>query len=155
MKKLASILVAGLMAVMFASCSAGDGSSVLSIEDTPETVDNTKVFMFKDVATYDKVAGAYAIKIKTVKGIKYCALLGAGDEAFFPMCEKSELPKPMYETYATNIIFYDNSDIAIVWVVISLNTVFLADGYKDYYQGDMLMGTSILHCTEIEIINKF
>lgn len=150
MKKLASILVVGLMAFMFASCSAGDGSAVLSIEDTPETVENTKVFMFKDVATHEKVSGAYAIKIKTIKGIKYCALLGAGNEAFFPMCEKSELPKPMYETYATNIIFYDNSDIAIVWVVIRGNIVFLADGYKDYYQGDMLMGTSILHETIIE-----
>ena len=74
MKKLASILVAGLMAVMFASCSAGDGSSVLSIEDTPETVDNTKVFMFNLTATHEKVARAYAIKIKTIKGIKYCAL---------------------------------------------------------------------------------
>lgn len=103
MKKLASILVAGLMAVMFASCSAGDGSSVLSIEDTPETVDNTKVFMFKDVATHEGVSGAYAIKIKTVKGIKYCALLGAGSEAFFSMDEKSDLPRPTFETYATNI----------------------------------------------------
>ena len=103
MKKLASILVAGLMAVMFASCSAGDGSSVLSIEDTPETVDNTKVFMFKDVATHEGVSGAYAIKIKTVKGIKYCALLGAGSEAFFPMDKKSGLPRPTFETYATDI----------------------------------------------------
>lgn len=150
MKRLASILVAGLMAFMFASCSAGDGAGVMSIEDTPETVDNTKVFMFKDVATHEKVAGAYAIKIKTVKGIKYCALLGAGNGAFFPMCEKSELPKPMYETYATSIPIYSDSDIAIVWVVISINTVFLAEGYKDYYQGDMLMGADILHYTEIE-----
>lgn len=151
MKKLASILVVvGLMAFMFASCSAGDDAGVMPIEGIPETVDNTKVFMFERVAERGKVAGAYAVKIKTVKGVKYCALLGAGNEAFFPMDEKSDLPRPMYETYATNIIFYDNSDIAIVWVVIRGNIVFLADGYKDYYQGDMLMGTSILHETIIE-----
>lgn len=152
MKKLTSILVVGLMAFMFASCSAGDSSSVLPIEDTPETVDNTKVFMFKDVATHEKVSGAYAIKIKTVNGIKYCALLGAGNEAFFPLNKKSDLPKPMYETYATNILIYNNSDICIAWVVIDISRhiVFLADGYKDYYQGDILQGTSILHCTELE-----
>ena len=153
MKKLASILVAGLMVVMFASCSAGDGSSVLSIEDTPETVDNTKVFMFKDVATHEKVSGAYAVKIKTVKGIKYCALLGAGNEAFFPMDEKSDLPRPMYETYATNIPMREGVDI--VWVVISVNIVFLVEQYKDKYQGDYLQGDDILHYTEIEAINKF
>lgn len=61
MKKLASILVAGLMAFMFASCSEG----VMSVEDAPETAANTKVFMFKDVATHEKVSGAYAVKIKT------------------------------------------------------------------------------------------
>lgn len=143
------------MAVMFASCSAGDDAGVMPIEDIPETVDNTKVFMFKDVATQDKVAGAYAIKIKTVKGVKYCALLGAGNEAFFPMDEKSDLPRPTFETYATNIPVYNDSDICIVWVVISVNTVFLAEGFKDYYQGDILQGTAILHYTEIEIINKF
>lgn len=135
------------MAFMFASCSAGDSSSVLSIEGTPETVDNTKVFMFKDVATHEKVSGAYAIKIKTVKGIKYCALLGAGNEAFFPMDEKSDLPRPTYETYATSIPTYS---IYIVWVVISRNTVFLAEQYKGNYQGDMLQGDDILHCTELE-----
>ena len=148
MKKLASILVAGLMAVMFASCSAGDGSPVPSIEDTPETVDNTKVFMFKDVATHEGVSGAYAIKIKTVKGIKYCALLGAGSEAFFPMDEKSDLPKPMFETYATNI--QRREGVNIVWVVISVNTVFLVEQYKIHYQGDMLHGDDILHYTELE-----
>lgn len=148
MKKLASILVAGLMAVMFASCSAGDGSSVLSIEDTPETVDNTKVYMFKDVATHEGVSGAYAIKIKTVKGIKYCALLGAGNEAFFPMDEKSGLPKPMFETYATDI--QRREGVNIVWVVISVNTVFLVEQYKVSYQGDMLQGDDILHYTELE-----
>ena len=153
MKKLASILVAGLMAVMFASCSAGDGSSVISIEDIPETVDNTKTFMFKDVAAHEGVSGAYAIKIKTVKGIKYCALLGAGSEAFFPLDEKSDLPRPMYETYATNISRCEG--VNIVWVVISVNIVFLVEQYKIHYQGDMLHGDDILHCTEIEIINKF
>lgn len=150
MKKLASILVAGLMAVMFASCSAGDNAAFTSIEDIPETVDNTKVFMFKDVATHEKVSGAYAVKIKTVKGIKHCALLGAGNEAFFPLDEKSDLPKPMYETYATGIPIYDDTDIAIVWVVILRNTVFLAENSKLYYQGDILMGTDILHETIIE-----
>lgn len=153
MKKLASILVAGLMVVMFASCSAGDDAGVMSIEDIPETVDNTKTFMFKDVATHEGVSGAYAIKIKTVKGIKYCALLGAGSEAFFPLDEKSDLPRPMYETYATNISRREG--VNIVWVVISVNTVFLAEQYKIHYQGDMLQGDEILHCTEIEIINKF
>lgn len=153
MKKLASILVVGLMAVMFASCSAGDSSAVLSIEDIPETVDNTKVFMFKDVATHEKVSGAYAVKIKTVKGIKYCALLGAGNEAFFPMDEKSDLPRPMYETYATSIQMREGVDI--VWVVISVNIVFLVEQYKDNYQGDYLQGDDILHYTEIEIINRF
>lgn len=148
MKKLASILVAGLMAVMFASCSAGDGSSVISIEDTPETVDNTKVFMFKDVAAHEKVSGAYAVKIKTVKGIKYCALLGAGNEAFFPMDEKSSLPRPYYETYATNIPMREGVDI--VWVVIQGNIVFLVEQYKVHYQGDYLHGDDILHCTELE-----
>lgn len=76
MKKLASILVAGLMAVMFASCSAGDGAAVMPVEDIPENVDNTKVFMSKDVATREKVSGAYAIKIMTLNGVKYCAPLG-------------------------------------------------------------------------------
>ena len=146
MKKLASILVVGLMAFMFASCSAGDSSSVLSIEDIPETVDNTKVFMFKDVATHEGVSGAYAIKIKTVKGIKYCALLGAGNEAFFPMDEKSDLPRPTYETYATNISMREG--INIVWVVVSVNVVFLAEQYKIHYQGDILQGDEILHRTE-------
>lgn len=79
MKKLASILIVGLMALMFASCSAGDDAPVMPIEDIPETVDNTKVFMFNLIATHEKVSGAYAVKIKTVKGIKYCALLGAGN----------------------------------------------------------------------------
>lgn len=149
MKKLASILVAGLMAVMFASCSAGDVAGVMSIEDTPETVDNTKVFMFKDVATHEKVAGAYAIKIKTVKGIKYCALLGAGNEAFFPMDKKSSLPRPMYETYATNIPMREGVDI--VWVVIQGNIVFLVEQYKIHYQGDYLQGDDILHYTYLEM----
>ena len=148
MKKLASILVAGLMVVMFASCSAGDDAGVMSIEDVPETVDNTKVFMFKDVATHEGVSGAYAIKIKTVKGIKYCALLGAGSEAFFPMDEKSGLPKPMFETYATDI--QRREGVNIVWVVISANTVFLSEQYKIHYQGDMLHGDDILHYTELE-----
>ena len=148
MKKLASILVAGLMAIMFASCSAGDDAGVTSIEDIPETVDNTKVFMFKDVATHEKVAGAYAIKIKTVKGIKYCALLGAGNEAFFPMDEKSSLPRPYYETYATNIPMREGVDI--VWVVIQANIVFLVEQYKIHYQGDYLQGDDILHETIIE-----
>ena len=146
MKKLASITVAGLMAVMFASCSAGDNATVTSIEDIPETVDNTKVFMFKDVATHEGVSGAYAIKIKTVKGIKYCALLGAGSEAFFPMDEKSDLPRPTYETYATDISMREG--INIVWVVVSVNVVFLAEQYKIHYQGDILQGDEILHCTE-------
>lgn len=150
MKKLASILVVGLMAVMFVSCSAGDGSSVLSIEDTPETVDNTKVFMFKDVATHEKFSGAYAVKIKTVKGVKYCALLGAGNEAFFPLDEKSDLPKPMYEAYATNIPMYN--DYSVGWVVIDISRyiVFLTENHKNKYYGDMIFGTDILHYTELE-----
>lgn len=148
MKKLASILVAGLMVFMFASCSAGDDAGVTSIEGIPETVDNTKVFMFKDVATHEGVSGAYAIKIKTVKGIKYCALLGAGSEAFFPMDKKSDLPRPTYETYATDI--QRREGVNIVWVVISVNTVFLAEQYKVSYQGDMLQGDDILHYTELE-----
>lgn len=153
MKKLASILVAGLMVVMFASCSAGDDAGDMSIEDIPETVDNTKVFMFKDVATHEGISGAYAIKIKTVKGIKYCALLGAGSEAFFSMDEKSDLPRPTYETYATDI--QRREGVNIVWVVISANTVFLSEQYKIHYQGGMLHGDDILHYTEIEIVNKF
>lgn len=148
MKKLANILAAGLMAFVFASCSAGDDASVMPIEDIPETVDNTKTFMFKDVATHEGVSGAYAIKIKTVKDIKYCALLGAGSEAFFPMDEKSGLPKPMFETYATNISRREG--VNIVWVVIQANIVFLAEQYKIHYQGDMLHGDDILHCTELE-----
>lgn len=148
MKKLESILVAGLMAIMFASCSAGDDAGVMSIEDIPETVDNTKTFMFKDVATHEGISGAYAIKIKTVKGIKYCALLGAGSEAFFPLDEKSGLPRPMYETYATNISRREG--VNIVWVVISVNTVFLVEQYKVHYQGDYLQGDDILHYTELE-----
>lgn len=150
MKKLASILVVGLMAVMFASCSAGDDAGAMPIEDTPETVDNTKVFMFKLVATHEKVSGAYAVKIKTVKGIKYCALLGAGDEAFFPLDKKSDLPKPTYETYATNIPMREG--INIVWVVIDISRyiVFLVEQYKGNYQGDVLQGDDILHCTELE-----
>lgn len=151
MKKLASILVAGLMAVTFASCSAGDGAAVTPIEDIPENVDNTKVFMFKDVATHEKVSGAYAIKIKTVKGIRYCALLGAGNEAFFPLDEKSGLPRPMYETYATDIPMREGVDI--VWVVIDISryTVFLVEQYKNGYQGDYIHGDDVLHCTELEI----
>lgn len=153
MKKLASILIVGLVAIMFASCSAGDDAAVMSIEDIPETVDNTKTFMFKDVATHEGVSGAYAVKIKTVKGIKYCALLGAGSEAFFPLDKKSDLPRPTYETYATDI--QRREGVNIVWVVISANTVFLSEQYKIHYQGDMLHGDDILHYTEIEIINKF
>ena len=148
MKKLASILVVGLVAFMFASCSAGDGPAVLPIEDVPETVDNTKVFMFKDVATHEKVSGAYAIKIKTVKGIKYCALLGAGNEAFFPLDENSDLPKPTFETYATSIPMYNGIDI--VWVVISGYDVFLTENHRNKYYGDILLGTCILHYTELE-----
>lgn len=148
MKKLASILVVGLVAFMFASCSAGDGPAVLSIEDTPETVDNTKVFMFKDVATHEKVSGAYAVKIKTANGIKYCALLGAGNEAFFPLDENSDLPKPNFETYATNIPMYNGIDI--VWVVISGYDVFLTENHRNKYYGDILLGTCILHYTELE-----
>lgn len=148
MKKLASILVVGLVAFMFASCSAGDDAGVMSIEDTPETVDNTKVFMFKDVATHEKVSGAYAVKIKTANGIKYCALLGAGNEAFFPLDEKSDLPKPTYETYATNIPMYNGIDI--VWVVISGDFVYLAENHKNKYYGDILRGTDILHDTALE-----
>lgn len=147
MKKLASILVVGLMAAMFASCSAGDDAAVMPIEDIPETVDNTKVFMFEFVATHEKVSGAYAVKIKTVKGIKYCALLGAGNEAFFPMDEKSDLPKPTYETYATNIPMDNGMDI--VWVVISRNFVFLMENHKNKYYGDILL-THMLHNTPLK-----
>lgn len=150
MKKLASILVAGLMVVMFASCSAGDDAGVMSIEDTPETVDNTKVFMFKDVATHEKFSGAYAVKIKTVKGIKYCALLGAGDEAFFPLDKNSDLPKPMYEAYATNIPMYDEYSVGWVVIDISRYIVFLTENHKNKYYGDMIFGTDILHYTELE-----
>ena len=147
MKKLASILVAGLMVAMFASCSAGDDAGVMSIEDTPETVDNTKVFMFNLTATHEKVAGAYAIKIKTIKGIKYCALLGAGNEAFFPMDENSDLPRPLYETYATNIPMGDG--INIVWVVISKNFVFLMENNKNKFYGEIFL-THMLHNTSLE-----
>ena len=147
MKKLASILVAGLMVVMFASCSAGDDAGVMSIEDTPETVDNTKVFMFTLVAEHEKVSGAYAIKIKTVKGVKYCALLGAGNEAFFPMDKNSDLPRPMYETYATNIPMGDG--INIVWVVISKNFVFLMENNKNKFYGEIFL-THMLHNTSLE-----
>ena len=147
MKKLASILVAGLMAFMFASCSAGDDAGVMSIEDTPETVDNTKVFMFTFVAEHEKVSGAYAIKIKTVKGVKYCALLGAGNEAFFPMDKNSDLPRPMYETYATNIPMGDG--INIVWVVISKNFVFLMENNKNKFYGEIFL-THMLHNTSLE-----
>ena len=137
------------MAVMFASCSAGDDAGVMSIEDIPETVDNTKTFMFKDVATHEGVSGAYAIKIKTVKGIKYCALLGAGSEAFFPLDEKSDLPRPTYETYATNIPM-DNG-IDIVWVIISKNFVFLMENNKHKFYGDTLYKlTTMLHSTALE-----
>ena len=147
MKKLASILVAGLMVVMFASCSAGDDAGVMSIEDTPETVDNTKVFMFTLVAEHEKVSGAYAIKIKTVKGVKYCALLGAGNEAFFPMDKNSDLPRPMYETYATNIPMGDG--INIVWVVISKNFVFLMENNRNKFYGEIFL-TNMLHNTSLE-----
>ena len=147
MKKLASILVAGLMVVMFASCSAGDDAGVMSIEDTPETVDNTKVFMFTLVAEHEKVSGAYAIKIKTVKGVKYCALLGAGNESFFPMDKNSDLPRPMYETYATNIPMGDG--INIVWVVISKNFVFLMENNKNKFYGEIFL-THMLHNTSLE-----
>lgn len=147
MKKLAGILVAGLMVAMFASCSAGDDAGVISIEDTPETVDNTKVFMFNLTATHEKVAGAYAIKIKTIKGIKYCALLGAGNEAFFPIDENSDLPRPLYETYATNIPMGDG--INIVWVVISKNFVFLMENNKNKFYGEIFL-THMLHNTSLE-----
>lgn len=150
MKKLASILLAGLMTAMFASCSAGDDAGVMSVKDTPETVDNTKVFMFKDIATHEKFSGAYAIKIKTVEGIKYCALLGAGDEAFFPLDKNSDLPKPTYEAYATNIPMYNGYSVG--WVVIEIphRTVILTENHKDKYYGDMIFGTDILHYTELE-----
>ena len=88
------------------------------------------------------------MKIKTAKGINYCALLGAGNEAFFPMDEKSDLPKPTHETYATSIPMYN--DFSIVRVVISGNFVFLTENRKNKYYGDILQGTDILHCTESE-----
>ena len=147
MKKLV-LSLATILVITLTSCSS-DSGAVMSIEDTPETVDNTKVFMFNLVATHEKVSGAYAIKIKTVKGIKYCALLGAGNEAFFPMDENSDLPRPMYETYATNIPM-DNG-IDIVWVIISKNFVFLMENHKNKYYGDALNKlTTMLHSTSLE-----
>lgn len=143
------------MAVMFASCSAGDGAAVTPIEDIPENADNTKVFMFRDVATHEKVSGAYAIKIKTVKGIKYCALLGAGNGAFFPMDEKSGLPRPKYETYATDIPMRGGTNI--VWVVVDISryTVFLVEQDKDGYRSDYIREDYVLHCTDLEIDWQF
>lgn len=146
MKKLVVLSLATILVIMLTSCSS-DSGAVKSIEDIPETVDNTKVFMFKDVATHEKVSGAYAVKIKTANGIKYCALLGVGNEAFFPMDEKSDLPKPTYETYATNIPMYNGIDI--VWVVISRNFVFLMENHKNKYYGDILL-THMLHNTPLE-----
>ena len=136
---------------MSASCSAGDGAAAMPIEDIPENADNTRVFMFKDVATHEKVSGAYAVKIKTVKGIKYCALLGAGNGAFFPMDEKSGLPRPTYETYATDIPMREGMYIVRVVIDVSRYAVFLMEQYKNGYQGDYLQGDDMLHCTELEI----
>lgn len=146
MKKLV-LSLATILVIMLTSCSS-DSSAVMSIEDTPETVDNTKVFMFKDVATHEKVSGAYAVKIKTANGIKYCALLGVGNEAFSPLDENSDLPKPNFETYATSIPMYNGIDI--VWVVISGYDVFLTENHRNKYYGDVLLGTRILHYTELE-----
>ena len=146
MKKLV-LSLATILVIMLTSCSS-DSSAVMSIEDTPETVDNTKVFMFNLIATHEKVAGAYAIKIKTANGIKYCALLGVGNEAFFPLDENSDLPKPNFETYATSIPMYNGIDI--VWVVISGYDVYLTENHRNKYYGDVLLGTCILHYTELE-----
>lgn len=52
------------------------------------------------------------------------------------MDEKSDLPKPTYETYATNIPMSNGIDI--VRVVISRNFVFLMENRKIKYYGDTL-----------------
>lgn len=148
MKKLV-LSLATILVFMLTSCSS-DSSDVVSIEDTPETVDNTVVYMFKDISKNGYAPGAYAIKLKTVDGIKYCALLGVGDEKFYPRATDSDLPYPTFETYATSLSV--GLDYLKIWVVITRNWVYLYEGNTDKVWGDIFSDYRVLHATEMEKI---
>lgn len=132
---------------MLTSCSS-DSSAVMSIEDTPETVDNTVVYMFKDISKNGYAPGAYAIKLKTVDGIKYCALLGVGDEKFYPRATDSDLPYPTFETYATSL--GARLDFLKLWVVVTQGWAYLYEGNTDKIWGDIFSDSYVVHATELE-----
>lgn len=146
MKKLVSGL-ATILVIMLTSCSSDSGAAK-SIEDIPETVDNTVVYMFKDISKNEYAPGAYAIKLKTVDGIKYCALLGVGDEKFYPRATDSDLPYPTFETYATSL--GARLDYLKLWVVITWGWAYLYEGNTDKIRGDILSGDKVVHATELE-----
>lgn len=146
MKKLV-LSLATILAVMLTSCSS-DSGAVKSIEDIPETVDNTVVYMFKDISKNGYAPGAYAIKLKTVDGIKYCALLGVGDEKFYPRATDSALPYPNFETYATSL--GAGLDFLKLWVVITQGWAFLYEGNTDKIWGDIFTEDHVVHATELE-----
>lgn len=146
MKKVLVVL-ATILAVMLTSCSS-DSGAVKSIEDIPETVDNTVVYMFKDISKNGYAPGAYAIKLKTVDGIKYCALLGVGDEKFYPRATDSDLPYPNFETYATSL--GARLDYLKLWVVITQGWAYLYEGNADKVWGDIFTESHVMHATELE-----
>lgn len=146
MKKLV-LGLATILVIMLTSCSS-DSGAVKSIEDIPETVDNTVVYMFKDISKNGYAPGAYAIKLKTVDGIKYCALLGVGDEKFYPRATDSDLPYPTFETYATSL--GARLDFLKLWVVVTQGWAYLYEGNTDKIWGDIFRDYNVVHATELE-----
>lgn len=146
MKKLV-LSLATILVIMLTSCSS-DSGAVKSIEDIPETVDNTVVYMFKDISKNGYAPGAYAIKLKTVDGIKYCALLGVGDEKFYPRATDSDLPYPNFETYATSL--GARLDFLKLWVVVTQGWAYLYEGNTDKIWGDIFTDSHVVHATELE-----
>lgn len=146
MKKLVLGLTT-ILAIMLTSCSSDSGAAK-SIEGVPETVDNTVVYMFKDISKNGYAPGAYAIKLKTVDGIKYCALLGAGDEKFYPRATDSALPYPTFETYATSL--GAGLDFLKLWVVVTQGWAYLYEGSTDKIWGDIFTDDHVVHATKLE-----
>ena len=146
MKKLV-LSLATILVIMLTSCSS-DSGAVKSIEDIPETVDNTVVYMFKDISKNGYAPGAYAIKLKTVDGIKYCALLGVGDEKFYPRATDSDLPYPTFETYATSL--RAGLDHLKLWVVVTRGWAYLYEGNTDKVWGDIFTDDHVVHATKLE-----
>lgn len=146
--KIMKKLVLGLATILVTVLTSCSSDSATSIEDTPETAGNTVVYMFKDISESEYAPGAYAIKLKTFKGIKYCALLGAGDEKFYPRATDSDLPYPAFETYATSLCA--RHDYLKLWVVVTWDRAYLYEGKKDKIRGDIFSDYNVVHATKLE-----